>query len=103
MPMLKKRKKVDIHVQHGLPPGMFTSSSTFTNSLTFQLPPILAPVIDCIATGRITFGEGHLVSADNLKSLHGQGKTSEEKWLRNFVNDRCLELVKQESATTQWK
>ena len=66
---LEEEGKVDIHVQHGLPSEMFTSSSTFTNFLTFQLPPFLAPLIDCIATGRITFGGSHLVSADDLKSF----------------------------------
>ena len=90
-----------VYVQHGLPPEI-TSSSMLKNSLlTFQLPPFLAPLIDSIASGRIAFGGSHLVGTDDLKSLYGHGKTSEENWLTNFVVDKYLELVKEASVTTQ--
>ncbi|KAL9958512.1 hypothetical protein ACROYT_G035538 [Oculina patagonica] len=97
----EEEEQVDIHVQHGLPPELITSSSMFMNSLTFELPPFLAPLIDCIATGRIAFGGSNLVGPDDLKSLRGRGKTSEEKWLTNFVVDKYLELVKGASVATQ--
>jgi len=49
----------------------------FTNSSTFQLPCLLAPMIDCIATGRIIFDVlSSLINNDDLKSLQGHGKTS---------------------------
>ena len=91
-----------VHVQHGLPLDIHASNSTFTYSLTFQLPCFLAPMIDCIATARIVFGgSSTLINTNDLKSLHGHGKTSEDKWVSNFVIDRYLELLKQESANVQ--
>lgn len=51
----EEQEQVGIHVQDGLPSEMFISSSTFTNFLTFQLSPFVAPPI--------TFGGSHLVSA----------------------------------------
>ena len=90
-------------MQHGLPPDIHTASnSMFTNSSTFQLPCFLAPMVDCIATGRIVFGgASSLVNTNDLKSLHGHGKTSENRWVSNFVIDRYLELLKQASINVQ--
>ena len=97
----EEQEQMNVHIQHGLPPEMFTNSPMFASSLAFQLPPFLAPMIDCIATGRFVFGGSQLVGKDDLKSLQGHGKTSKEKWLSNFVIDSYLELVKQASTTTQ--
>ena len=47
----------------------------------------MASMIDCIATGRIAFGGSKIIVNDDLKHLHGHGKTLEEKWLTNFVSD----------------
>ena len=91
-----------VHVQHGLPPDVLTSNSMFTNPSAFQLPCFLAPMSDCIATGRIVFGgSSSLINTNDLKSLHGHGKTSEDKWVSNFVIDRYLELLKQVSINVQ--
>ena len=96
------QEQEQVHVQHGLPLDIHASNSMFTNSLTFQLPCFLAPMIDCIATGRIVFGgSSTLINTNDLKSLHGHGKTSEDKWVSNFVIDRYLELLKQASANVQ--
>ena len=96
------QEQEQVHVQHGLPPDIHASNSMFTNSLTFQLPCFLAPMIDCIATGRIIFGgSSTLINTNDLKSLHGHGKTSEDKWVSNFVIDRYLELLKQASTNVQ--
>lgn len=96
------QEQEQVHVQHGLPPDMHTSNSMFTNSSTFQLPCFLASMIDCIATGRIVFGgSSSLINTNDLKSLHGHGKTSEDKWVSNFVIDRYLELLKQASVSVQ--
>jgi len=91
----QEQERVHIHVQHGLPPDMHTSNSMLVNLSTFQLPCFLAPMIDCIATGRIIFGgSSSLIDSNNLDSLHGHRKTSEDKWVSNFVIDRYLELLK---------
>lgn len=91
----QEQERVHIHVQHGLPPDMHPSNSMFANLSTFQLPCFLRPMIDCIATGRILFGgSSNLIDSNDLKSLHGHGKTSEDKWVSNFVIDRYLELLK---------
>ena len=96
------QQQEQVHVQHGLPLDIHASNSMFTNSLTFQLPCFLAPMIDCIATGRIVFGgSSTLINTNDLKSLHGHGKTSEDIWVSNFVIDRYLELLKQASANVQ--
>ena len=94
------QEQEQVHVQHGLPPDIHTSNSMFTNSSTFQLPCFLAPVIDCIATGRIIYG-GSSSLINDLKSLQGHGKTSEDKWLSNFVIDSYLELLKHASVDIQ--
>ena len=91
----QEQERVHIHVQHGLPPDMHTSNSMFANLSTFELPCFLKPMINCIATGRIIFGgSSSLIDSNDLKSLHGHGKTSEDKWVSNFVVDRYLELLK---------
>ena len=96
------QEQEQVHVQHGLPPDMHTSNSMFTNSSAFQLPCFLAPMIDCIATGKIVFGgSSSLINSNDLKSLHGHGNTSEDKWVSNFVIDRYLELLKQASVNVQ--
>jgi len=92
------QEQKQIHVQHGLPPDMHTSNSMLTNSSTFSL----APMIDGIATGRIVFGgSGSLINNNDLKSLQGHGKTSEGKWVSNFVIDRYLKLLKQAGVNVQ--
>lgn len=56
-----------------------------TNSSAFQLPCCLAAIIDCIATGRITFGSSsRLLGNNDLRSFVSCGKTSEEKWVWNW-------------------
>ena len=74
---------------------MFISNPMFTNSSTFQLPSFLATTIGCIKRG------SNLIVNDDLKHLHGNGNTSEEKWLTNFVIDGHLELLKHASAGMQ--
>ena len=70
--------------------------------IIITVPCFLVPVIDCIATGRIVFGgSSRLINTNDLKSLHSHGKTSEDKWVSNFVTDRYLELLKQTSAKVQ--
>ena len=62
--------------------------------ITISVPCFLAPVIDCIATGRIVFGgSSRLINSNDLKNLH--------EWVSNFVTDRYLELLKQTSVNVQ--
>ena len=62
------KQQEQVHVQHGLPLDIHALNFMFTNSLTFQLPCFLAPMIDCIATGRIVFGgSSTLINTNDLK------------------------------------